>query len=82
MRVVEGSFKWTKHTVYSIGNGATEHIFLFHDVVEAVAAYRIASRLTQIMDASHPLAELDTSDNQIVLRHFYTGGAGKRQLIG
>ena len=44
VRVVEGSFKWTKHTVYSIGNGATEHIFLFHDVVEADAAYRIASR--------------------------------------
>ena len=38
VRVVESSFKWTKHTVYPIGNGATEHIFLFHDVVEAVAA--------------------------------------------
>ena len=51
-------------------------------VVEAVAAQRVASGEAQIMDASHPLAELDTSDNQIVLRHFYTGGAGKWQLIG
>ena len=40
VRVVESSFKWTKHTVYPIGNGATEHILFFHDVVEAVAAER------------------------------------------
>ena len=82
VRVVESSFQWTKHTVYPIGNGATEHILFFHDITEIVAAQRIASGEAQIMDASHPLAELDTSDNQIVLHHFYTGGAGKRQLIG